>query len=92
LPAALHVIVPSHSGGSGLRVTFVHVPVSQVRQGVSHALLQQTPSLQNPDMQSVVAVQSSPFAFGPPVAGPHAPAPLHVMPPVHSAAGFVPCT
>src|SRR5262245_305037 len=56
-----------------------------------HELLQQTPSTQNVDMHSLPAPHSSPFAFGPPGTGPHAPAPLQVMLPVHSPAGFVPC-
>jgi hypothetical protein len=73
-----------------LRVTLLHVPVSQVLHAVSHALLQQTPSLQKPDMHSVVDEHSSPFFFGPPGAGPHDPTPLHVIP-EHSAAGSVPC-
>jgi len=74
-----------------LRDTLVQVPVSQLRQGVSHALLQQTPSLQNVDEHSLPEAHSSPIALGPPTGGPQAPAPLQVMLPVHSPAGLVPC-
>lgn len=74
-----------------MRVTALHVPVAHEWQGVSQALLQQTPSLQKVDEHSEPAEQSSPLTFGPPGAGPHEPTPLHVMPPVHSAAGSIPC-
>src|SRR5205814_9376636 len=90
LAAALHVMVPAHSGTSCLRLTLAQVPVSQVRQGVSQALLQQTPSAQKVDVHSLPLLHSSPFFLGPPAAGPHAPAPLQVSPPVHSAAGSMP--
>jgi hypothetical protein len=73
-----------------VRVTLLHVPVLQLWQAFVQAVLQQTPSLQNPDAHSLAAPQIVPFALlSGGDAGPQAPAPLHVVPDAHSNSGSV---
>ncbi len=74
-------MLPLHSGGSGARTTGVHVPVTQLSHGALQALLQQAPSLQKPDLQSLAFSQAAPFALHPVVqTAMHAPAPSHFTP------------
>jgi hypothetical protein len=87
----LQIIEPAHSGTSCVFLTIWQVPVPQLWQGALHMLPQQTPSVQKPDEHSAEPLQSSPFALLPAVGGlPQAPAPLQVVPLVHSSSGSVP--
>ncbi len=62
-----------HSGASGAFLTSVQVPVAQLLHASVQALLQQTPSLQNPLAHSPAAPQTAPFAFREERRGPRPP-------------------
>ncbi len=89
LPLGLQALPPVHSGTSSVPMTATQEPLPQAMQGVVQLELQHTPSAQKPDLHCPGELQSCPFGRfeG---AGPHAPTPLHVLPPWHSPSGSLP--
>jgi hypothetical protein len=81
------MFAPAHSGTSCACVTALHVPVEQLWQASWQAMLQQTPSVQNPDTHSLLLPQVSPICFVGPT---QAPTPLQVAGAAHSPSGSVP--
>src|SRR6185437_5025518 len=65
LPVLLQVMGATHSGTSSPLLTVVQVPVAQLWQGLSQALLQQTPSVQKPLAHSPAPAQPEPVPLLP---------------------------